>query len=72
MSDRKQYDITAIGESLIDFVSLKSNRPDKILLEGNPGGAPANVLACASRLGLKTAFISIGSHLGAVGADGIL
>lgn len=58
MSDRKRYDITAIGESLIDFVSLKSNRLDKILLEGNPGGAPANVLACASRLGLKTAFIS--------------
>ncbi len=58
MSDRKLYDITAVGESLIDFVSLKSSRPDKILLEGNPGGAPANVLACASRLGLKTAFIS--------------
>lgn len=58
MNSEKKYDIAAIGECLIDFVGLQSNEPGKLLLEGNPGGAPANVLACASRLGLKTAFIS--------------
>jgi fructokinase len=34
-----------------------------VLFEQNPGGAPANVLACASKLGKKTAFI------GKIGAD---
>lgn len=52
-----QYDIVAIGEILIDFV------PDGIDLNGDSrfiskaGGAPLNVLATASRFGLKTAFI---------------
>jgi len=50
----KQYDIIAAGECLVDFVSGMDE--DKIMLEGNPGGAPANMLAMAARLGLSTAI----------------
>lgn len=58
MDNKKRFDVTAVGECLIDFVGLKPDQSGKLLLEGNPGGAPANVLACASRFGLETAFIS--------------
>jgi len=53
----KQWDIAALGEILIDFVSLPQPDPGKIVMEGNPGGAPANLLAQAARLGRSTAFI---------------
>lgn len=59
----KRFDIVALGECLIDFVSIDGDDKLKIRLEGNPGGAPANVLAQASKLGGKTAFI------GKIGAD---
>lgn len=51
------YDIVALGECLIDFVSGDGTGNGSLLYKGNPGGAPANVLAAASRLGLNTAFI---------------
>lgn len=51
------YDIVAVGESLIDFVSNNNEFTGKLQYEGNPGGAPANVLAAAAKFGLKTAFI---------------
>jgi len=50
-------DIVALGECLIDFVPLPAAEDGKLNFSGCPGGAPANVLACASRLGLDTAFI---------------
>ncbi|MEG2653735.1 MAG: carbohydrate kinase [Ruthenibacterium sp.] len=50
------YDIVAIGECLIDFMCTQQN--GKLLMEGNPGGAPANVLAMAARLGCRTALVS--------------
>lgn len=56
-------DITALGECLIDFVSMPGKNDGKIHMEGNPGGAPANALAAAAKLGRKTAFI------GKVGQD---
>lgn len=57
------YHITALGELLIDFTP-GGHTPDGIMLyQRNPGGAPANVLAMASRLGCTTAFI------GKVGRD---
>lgn len=59
----KQLDIVALGECLIDFVAVKGKDPGKILLEGNAGGAPANVLAAAAKLGRSTGFI------GRVGTD---
>lgn len=49
------YDIVAIGECLIDFVSNGKN--GALEFRGFAGGAPANVLAQAAKLGLSTAFI---------------
>lgn len=52
----KQYDIVALGECLVDLVCTEQD--GKILMEGNTGGAPANVLAMAAKLGKQTALIS--------------
>ncbi|MDR1081828.1 MAG: carbohydrate kinase [Deltaproteobacteria bacterium] len=51
------FDITALGEILIDFTP-GGETPDgaKIFIR-NPGGAPANLLCQASECGAKTAFI---------------
>ncbi len=51
------YDISALGELLIDFTPCGLSDTGMKLLEMNPGGAVANVLCAASRLGLSTAFI---------------
>lgn len=56
-------DITALGEILIDFTPCGVSEAGMKIFEQNPGGAPANVLASACRLGRKTAFI------GKVGKD---
>jgi fructokinase len=50
-------DVTALGELLIDFTPAGISEQCNILFERNPGGAPANVLACISKLGGNTAFI---------------
>lgn len=57
------FDITALGELLIDFTPAGVSPAGNKLFEMNPGGAPANMLAAASRLGASTAF------LGMVGKD---
>ncbi|PWW32264.1 fructokinase [Cytobacillus oceanisediminis] len=57
------YDVTALGEVLIDFTPSGHSEKGHVLFETNPGGAPANVLAALSRLNKKTAFI------GKVGRD---
>ncbi len=51
------FSITAIGEILIDFTPGGTDSKGNLLFVRNPGGAPANVLAMASKLGGKTAFI---------------
>lgn len=51
-----QYDIIAIGECLVDFVCRRAD--GKLYMEGNPGGAPVNVLAMAAKLGLRTSVVS--------------
>ncbi len=51
------YDIAALGESLIDFTPSGQSDEGMQLFARNPGGAPANVLAMAAKLGGKTAFI---------------
>ena len=51
------YDIVALGESLIDFTPAGINEMGMPLFSQNPGGAPANVLAMASKLGRSTAFV---------------
>lgn len=57
------FDVTAIGELLIDFTPSGTNQRGDLIFARNPGGAPANVLAANSRIGGKTAFI------GKVGED---
>ena len=52
-----QYDVTALGELLIDFTENGTSKQGNPLMEANPGGAPCNVLAMLSGLGHKTAFI---------------
>ena len=58
------YRIVALGESLIDFTPAGKNERGLPLFCQNPGGAPANVLAMAAKLGASTAMI------GKVGNDG--
>ena len=59
----KTYDVTALGELLIDFTENGISSQGNPILEANPGGAPCNVLAMLNQLGKKTAFI------GKVGRD---
>lgn len=53
----KNYDVTALGELLIDFTENGKSAQGNPLFEANPGGAPCNVLAMLEKLGHKTAFI---------------
>ena len=53
----KNYDITALGELLIDFTENGITAQGNPLLEANPGGAPCNVLSMLKRLGHEVAFI---------------
>lgn len=59
----KQFDIVALGELLIDFTQCGRSDSGMELFERNPGGAPANLLSAAAKLGSSTAFI------GKVGQD---
>ncbi len=53
----KKYDVTALGELLIDFTENGVSGQGNPLFEANPGGAPCNVLAMLTKFGHKTAFI---------------
>ena len=53
----KAFDVTALGELLIDFTENGNSAQGNPMLEANPGGAPCNVLAMLEKLGKKTAFI---------------
>ncbi len=57
-----EYDITALGESLIDFVPSKQEGAELSFI-GNAGGAPANLLSAAAKFGMRCALI------GKVGKD---
>ena len=59
----KVYDVTALGELLVDFTENGMSAQGNPLFEANPGGAPCNVLAMLAKLGRQTAFI------GKVGRD---
>ena len=58
-----KYDVTALGELLVDMTPCGRSGQGNELIEANPGGAPCNVLAMLQKLGRKTAFI------GKVGQD---
>lgn len=53
----KKYDVTALGELLIDFTENGKSGQGNPLFEANPGGAPCNVLAMLAKLGRKVSFI---------------
>ncbi len=59
-----KFDVTALGELLIDFTQAGFSAKGNPLMEANPGGAPCNVLSMLAKLGHSTAFI------GKVGKDG--
>lgn len=59
----KKYDIVSLGEILIDYTPREKSETGMAVFEQNPGGAPANVMVSATKLGLKTAFI------GKIGCD---
>ena len=51
------FDVTALGEMLIDFTMQGRNEQGQRIFAQNAGGAPANVAAAIAKLGAKTAFI---------------
>ena len=57
------YDLTAMGELLIDFTQLSTDGEGYPTLAAHPGGAPGNFLAALCRYGASAAF------LGKVGDD---
>ena len=59
----KAFDVTALGELLIDFTENGRSGQGNGLFEANPGGAPCNVLAMLKKLGRRCAFV------GKVGED---
>ena len=61
--DNKLFDVTALGELLVDMTQSGLSPQGNQLFEANPGGAPANVLAMLRKLGKRCAF------LGKVGQD---
>ena len=59
----RRFDVTALGELLIDFTENGQSGQGNTLFEANPGGAPCNVLAMLKKLGRSCAFV------GKVGED---
>lgn len=57
------FDVTAMGELLIDFACREVDAAGYPTMKANPGGAPGNLLAALNCYGCKTAF------LGKVGDD---
>ena len=62
MSENR-FDVTALGELLIDFTENGRSGQGNTLFEANPGGAPCNVLAMLKKLGRSCLFV------GKVGRD---
>ena len=57
MKTMKKFDVTALGELLIDFTENGKSTQGNPIFEANPGGAPCNVLAMLTKQGRKTSFI---------------
>lgn len=51
------FDITALGESLVDFVQAGAE-DGALRFAANAGGAPANLLSAAAKFGMRCALIS--------------
>ena len=52
-----KFDVTALGELLIDFTENGLSGQGNTLFEANPGGAPCNVLAMLKKLDRSCAFV---------------
>ena len=63
MGIEKKYDVTALGELLIDFTMDRAEESGYPTMTAHPGGAPANFLSALAKFGRKTAL------LGKVGTD---
>ncbi len=61
--NNRTFDVTSLGELLIDFTENGTSSQGNPILEANPGGAVCNVLEMLCKLGKKTAYI------GKVGKD---
>ena len=61
--EKKQFDVVALGELLVDFTDNGPSTQGNTLFEANPGGAPCNVLAMLNKLDRSCAFV------GKVGED---
>ena len=57
MTAGKGYDVTALGELLMDLTQNGLSSQGNVLFEANPGGAPCNVLAMLKKLGRSCAFV---------------
>ncbi|WP_277679001.1 PfkB family carbohydrate kinase [Gracilibacillus dipsosauri] len=57
------FDVTALGEILVDFTPNGVSKNGNPIFVANPGGAPSNLLVSLSHLGKETSFI------GSVGID---
>lgn len=53
----KKYDVTALGELLVDMAEGPASNQGNMTFEACPGGAPCNVLSLLAKAGHKTAFI---------------
>ena len=51
------YDVTALGEMLIDFAPVSTDADGYPTLAAKPGGGPANFLAALAEYGAKTALL---------------
>ena len=51
------YDVTALGELLIDFAPKSVDAAGYPTLAANPGGAPGNFLAALNKYGCSVAMI---------------
>lgn len=57
MTAGKGFDVTALGELLMDLTQNGLSSQGNGLFEANPGGAPCNVLAMLKKLGRSCAFV---------------
>ena len=58
----RRFDVTALGECLLDVIVTSGVDDANVKMEGNAGGAPVNVLAALSKLGRSTAYLGKLSH----------
>ena len=59
----KNYDVTALGELLIDFTENGLSRQGNFLMEANPGGAPPVMFRLCLQNAVHTTLALIHLHV---------